>query len=375
MGNTRRQMGLRRNRRLGHSVKVAIATGDWNDKAKNEDGTPILGGAGWIRLGQYQKDSTLGAVTGELIWNRDERIFGVRSWDLVEHFDCDIIVMQRWMHESIPDRIKEVRKKGQVILNDIDDWYWGLSQQNSAFYDSHSKVNPNENINHYKKTLIRSDGVITSTPYLADRLSSFIPRDRIHILENHVELDKFAPYEHAESEHPVIGWIGSTAHRSGDLDVLKFAYSQNDDKFRYHHSGHVGWFPHFYDEVGMGKDDVTILLPVPPEKLGEQYVFDIGVVPLKNIPFNDAKSWIKGLEYAAAGIPFVASPSEEYVRFKKEYGVGRLAKNGGAWTKHFNELADPRVRAEEAEAALQAIQPLDVAYGAKKWDEIVSSFA
>ncbi len=368
-------MGFWGDYRRGHSVKVAVATGDWNDKAKNADGTPILGGAGWIRFGQYQRYSKLGAIVGELIWHRDDRIFGVRSWDGIEHFDCDIILMQRWMHYSIPDRIKEVQKKGQVILNDIDDWYWGLSQQNKAFDDSHPKTSPDENINHYKKTIARSDGVITSTPYLADRLSSFVPKHKIHILENHVELDKFKPYEHTESEHPVIGWMGSTAHRSGDLDILKFAYSQNDDKFRYHHSGHVGWFPHFYDVVGMGPDDVTILLPVPPEKLGEQYVFDIGVVPLKNIPFNDAKSWIKGLEYAAAGIPFVSSPSSEYVRLKKEYGVGRLAKNSGAWTKHFNELADPQVRQEEAAAALEAIQPLDAAKGAKKWDELISSFA
>lgn len=355
-------------------MKIAIATGDWNPNASFRDGSPILGGAGWVRLGQYQEHSKLGAIMGELIWHMDDRNFGIRSWDGIEHFDCDIIIMQRWMHESIPDRVKEVRKKGQVILNDIDDWYWGLSQQNSAFADSHPKTNPKENINHYRKTLARSDGIITSTPYLAERLSSFIPRDKIHILENHIEIDKFTLREHTESEHPTIGWVGSTAHRSGDVGILKTAYAQNDAKFRYHHSGHVGWFPHFYDEVGMGKDDVTILLPVPPQNLGEQYVFDIGVVPLTSIPFNDAKSWIKGLEYAAAGIPFVASPSSEYVRLKKEYGVGRLAKNVSAWTKHFDELADPKIRQEESEAALEAIQPLDVIHGAKKWDEIVSMF-
>lgn len=375
MGFPRRQMGLRRHRRYGHDVKVGIATGDFNDEFKDEDGMPILGGAGWIRLGQYQAHSKLGATMGQLIWNTEDRIFGIQDWDGEHHFDCDIIVMQRWMHETIPNRIREVQKKGQVILNDIDDWYWGLNQHNKAFLDSHPKNMPYENIIHYKKTLARSDGVITSTTYLAERLSQFIPKKKIHVLENHVELDKFAPYEHTESEHPIIGWVGSTAHRLGDLEILKQVYAQAGDKYRYHHSGHVGWFEHFYDAVGMGSDDVTILLPVPGPKLGELYVFDIGVVPLVNTPFNDAKSWIKGLEYAAAGIPFVASPSVEYRRFKKEYGVGRLAKNVAAWNKHFDELSDPQVRTEEAAAALEAIQPLDVSYGAKKWDDIVSSFA
>src|SRR5205085_863761 len=33
---------------------------------------------------------------------------------------------------------------------------------------------------------------------------------------------------------------------------------------------------------------------------------DIGIVPLADVPFNHAKSRIKGMEYAAAGVPFAA---------------------------------------------------------------------
>lgn len=355
-------------------MKVGIATGDWVEGAVLENGDQILGGSGWIRLGQYLPHTELDPVIGELTWSPEWEIFGVRSWDKVEHFDCDIIIMQRWMHHTIPERIKMAQSYGQIILNDIDDWYWGLNESNLAFVESHPKVKPDENINHYRKTLIKSDGVITSTKYLADKLSSFVPAKNIHLLDNHVEIDKFTPRVHTESELPVIGWVGSTAHRDRDLAILKSAYRMTGDKFGYHHSGHIGWHPHFYDEVGMGKDDVTILVPVPPHKLGELYVFDIGVVPLNITPFNQAKSWIKGLEYAAAGIPFVASPSDEYKRLQSEYGVGRLAKNPNAWKKHLNALRDPDVRNEEAAANLEAIQPLDVKVGAKKWDDIVRSF-
>jgi hypothetical protein len=38
----------------------------------------------------------------------------------------------------------------------------------------------------------------------------------------------------------------------------------------------------------------------------------VGLVPLTRGPFNEAKSYLKGLEYAAAGIPFIATPTEEY---------------------------------------------------------------
>lgn len=356
-------------------MKVGVATGDWVEGAVLENGDQILGGSGWIRLGQYLRYTELDYTIGELAWHRDQRIFGVRDWGGEEHFDFDIIIMQRWMHYTIPEYIPEAQANGQVILNDIDDWYWGLNESNLAFFESHPRVKPDENTNHYRKTLIKSDGVITSTPYLADRLLQFVPSSRMHVIENHVELDKFVPRVHTESEKPVVGWVGSTAHRDRDLAILKGVYKQSGDKFGYHHSGHVGWHPHFYDEVGMGKDDVTILLPIPPHRLGELYVFDIGVVPLNITPFNQAKSWIKGLEYAAGGIPFIASPSAEYKRLKSEYGVGRLAKNQGQWVKHLNALRDPAVRQEEADAALEAIAPLDAKLGAKIWDDLIRSFA
>ena len=355
-------------------MKVGVATGDWVEGAVLENGDQILGGSGWIRLGQYLPHSELDPIIGELAWQRDERIFGVRTWDGVEHFDCDIIVMQRWMNITIPWYIPEAQANGQIILNDLDDWYWGLNESNLAFFESHPKVNSDENIDHYKKTLVKSDGVIVSTQYLADRVSTFIPADRIHLLENHVEIDKFTPRVHTESEKPVIGWVGSTAHRDRDLSILKSAYKLAGDKFGYHHSGHVGWHPHFYDEVGMGKDDVTILLPVPPHKLGELFVFDIGVVPLNITPFNQAKSWIKGLEYAAAGIPFIASPSDEYKRLQGYYGIGRIAKNPKEWKKHLNALRDPDVRNAEAADNLEYLKPLDVKIGAKEWDDSVRSF-
>lgn len=360
-------------------MKIGVATGDFVTDAVREDGTQILGGAGHIRLGQYLQHTNHDYVIGELAWDPSVDEFAIREFGNEPEeltYGFDLLVMQRWMHKSIPGQIKTARKKGLVVVNDIDDWYWGLDQNNLAFHSSHPKVNPDENINHYKKTLAYSDHVVTSTPYLADRLSSWIDPKQIHVMENHVEIDKFTPREHTESSKPVVGWMGSTKHRSsGDLDVLASVYNMlGVQDWGYHHSGHVGYYPHFYDAVGLGKDDVTILLPHPPERLSELMVFDIGVVPLRLNPFNEAKSWIKGLEYAAAGIPFVASPSSEYKRLKKTYGVGRLGKNQMQWVKHLTALRDPQVRQEEADRQREAIAPLDVKFGAAKWDGMIASF-
>lgn len=361
-------------------MKVGYATGDWVEGATLEDGSQILGGSGWVRVQQYIPYSAHDFVTGSLAWHPEEEIFGVQDWWGNEHWDFDVLLFQRWMHSTIPERTRIAQSNGQIIVNDIDDWYWGLSSDNRAFASSHPKKNPDENVNHYKKSLARSNAVITSTPYLAERLSAFVKPDKLYLQMNHIDIDRFQRYEHTESKKPVIGWVGSTGHRHGDLAVLKTVYRNLGAlDWGYHHSGHVGWYPHFYEEVGLGIDDVTILLPVPGPNLAQLMRFDIGVVPLTMNPFNDSKSWIKGLEYAAAGIPFIASPSAAYKQLKEEYGVGLLAKRQMDWIKHLTVLRDPKARQDIADENWERIQPLHAKYGAAKLDstlnEIVKNHA
>ena len=73
----------------------------------------------------------------------------------------------------------------------------------------------------------------------------------------------------------------------------------------------------------------------------------VGLVPLTRNPFNEAKSYLKGLEYVAAGIPFIATPTEEY-RLLEAAGIGRLAETPDEWRDHATALLDPATRIEEA---------------------------
>jgi spore maturation protein CgeB len=74
---------------------------------------------------------------------------------------------------------------------------------------------------------------------------------------------------------------------------------------------------------------------------------DIGIVPLSSIPFNNAKSFIKGLEYAGSGVPFISSPSPEY-EYLASKGVGRIARSAEEWEYHIGELISPQMRKDEA---------------------------
>jgi hypothetical protein len=61
------------------------------------------------------------------------------------------------------------------------------------------------------------------------------------------------------------------------------------------------------------------------------------------------------LEYAASGMPFIATPTEEY-RILHAAGVGRLAETPDEWADHARELLDPDVRRAEAERQLAIVK-------------------
>lgn len=342
-------------------MKIGFASTDWSQTVKDKNGHPVWGGAGWARLGQYVKRLPFSVVAGAPAFHKG--IFGVSDWDNNLHFDCEIIYMQRAMFDDIPDRILEARANGQIIINDIDDWYWGLSPTNGAFKASHPKFNERENINHYRKILSRSDVVTVSTPYLAERISRFVECP-IVLIRNYIEVDKFAIRKQTDTDRPIVGWVGSTGHRSGDLEVMKgiLGQLQASNEIKIHHSGHHSGHPSFAKAIGVNPANITTLPMAAPEDYPDLFKFDVGIVPLSTAPFNEAKSYIKGLEYAAAGIPFVATGTQEYLRLAEE-GIGVAVKKQKQWLPELRKLRDPQVRQERSKKYLELVKMHDVSYG------------
>ena len=355
-------------------MKIGLATNDWSRSMRNADGSACLGGSGYIRLGQYVASlRKLGHTVeiGILAFNRSSQRLGVSSFNGSVNFDFDVIILQRYMHKlAVDDVIKSV-KNGQIILNDVDDWYWGLSPKNAAYTLTDPTKNPNENITHYKNMISSSSGIIASTPFLLERLSRWNNNVAMH--QNYVSTSLFNKVTQHDTPKIKIGWMGSTSHRSGDLSILK-GYTRKIDQFAsWHHTGHIDapHVPKFWDEIGVGAGNVTRTPFLPPTKLMDGIVFDVGIVPLSDLPFNTAKSWIKGLEYAAAGVPFVASASDEYVRLNSEYGIGLIAKKPKDFIKHLSDLKDFSYRKSLADSCFNKVKELDVSIGASNLVSVI----
>lgn len=350
---------------------LGIASADRMPPNRSPDGVAHWGGSGWIRLGQYVHHLPYKVVVGSLTWKRTN--FTITDDTGAEHIP-DVLILQRLMHDGLSTHIKMARSIGQYIINDMDDWYWGLSTKNAAWLLSHPKQNPRENTQHYRSIISHSDLVTVSTPYLMDRLSSFVHAPML-LMENTVDTSRFSVRKHEYTDTPMLGWAGSTAHRSGDIEtvasVLHNLYT--DNQYSLMHVGHADQHPSFASIVKVPDSGVMKINLLPADKYPSALTMDVGIVPLNNVPFNQAKSDIKGLEYAAAGVPFVAQKIDSYISLNKRFGIGRIAKHPTDWIKHLRTLRDYRVRQEESLANREKVMQRDISVGVAQWVDLLNN--
>jgi len=213
--------------------------------------------------------------------------------------------------------------------------------------------------------------VVTSTPFLKEKMEKWLGHKNVKMICNRVTVTDFN-VRRATNKRPLVGWVGSTAHRSNDLEELQGLFDLIPHKL--HHSGHLSSHPLFSKALDVDPRRVTVSPMEPPRKYARQsFCFDIGLAPLRDTPFNHAKSWIKMIEYAAAGVPMIASPAPEYVRLNREYGIGRIAHSLDEWAEHITELSDPRVRLAEARKNRELVKELNVTFMADEWADIFES--
>jgi hypothetical protein len=356
-------------------MRIGIASGDYLSAHKSQDGKAHWGGSGWARLGQYldKFGDSHTTVSGTLAWNRTH--FSIID-DLEELVDVDVVVMQRLMHGNLAEHIKKAQAVGQHVINDLDDWYWGLDPRNDAFWSSHPKRNPNENRNHYKSVLSSSDLVIVSTAYLRDRIKDWV-HCPIVVAPNTVDVNRFTPVVHDDSTVPLVGWVGATSHRSGDLETVSsiFAPMIQRGEIRFQHSGH---YPHavpVHEILKVEKTLITTKDAVDARDYPTLLDMHVGIAPLSDVPFNHAKSDIKLLEYSSSGIPWVGSALPSYDALQKEWGVGRVAKRPKDWIRHINALKDPKVRAEEGALLREKVRARHIDVGAHTLRSLIEQFS
>jgi glycosyltransferase involved in cell wall biosynthesis len=283
-------------------------------------------------------------------------------------YGFDLVVFQRVMHTDTAAKLARARSTGQVITNDVDDWYFGLPQSNAAFRATHNKINLEHNIDNYRKVLSGSDAVTVSTPYLAQRLRSV--NENVYVLPNFIDTACYEVKVTRNTTDPDLGWVGSLHHRdTGDMAQIRGALPAFFDEHLFSGFVHVGsddfgeriarqtgipWarvFPHPRCHI----DDL------PKELLR----FDVALAPLADTPFNMSKSYIKALEAATAGVPCIASDMPEY----RKLGTAVLCSRPKDWRQALERLSDPQERASLAQLARSRAEQFDIRHHWKRWEK------
>ena len=166
--------------------------------------------------------------------------------------------------------------------------------------------------------------------------------------------------------HPrvTIGWSAGLEHQI-DVDrlpivpVLQRLLDERDD---------IGVLA-----LGLGlplrSDRYAHIPSVPLEALTQQLaVLDVGIAPLADIEFNRARSDVKLKEYAAAGVPWLASPIGPYSEHGEQQG-GRLVADD-RWHEELTRLIErPRERRRLAKRATKWVAGQTLSRNVGAWED------
>jgi hypothetical protein len=344
-------VSTRQGKRMGDELpSVAFISGDWNNQVDPPEANGcayyrqvlpcrLLEGMGFdAMVGQPKPHEPMGIGLAK----DDGALFGF-----------DISVYKLMMHASVPQLFHVMQAKGETVAIDIDDFHFDMHAENIAHAATNPHTNPTNNRMWHEIGIRQADFITVSTGFLADFYGRRC-RD-VRLVRNAVETDRFAPV--AQGEIPTLGWLGGTLWRSGDIELLRewLPGFVKDHGVTVRHAGHIPGDPkHFAIRAGLKRVQTTgmrTISNVPGMLAG----ISVGLVPLAPGAFNEAKSYLKGLEYAAAGIPFIATPTEEY-RLLAASGVGRLASTPDEWRDHATALLDPSTRIAEAERQREIVK-------------------
>lgn len=336
----------------------------------------------------YDGDNDAQQING-VFWNQDD---GARIRLATEAPDCDVAVIQRPLTEILAESIPVMQRRGVKVVVEIDDDFENISPRNISWGatrpPSRNETIPEslppqqraeirqQQINrqrrnhlHLRRSCELADLVVVSTPALA---SVYGRHGRVAVVPNCVpEWYQWAtPLEPWEGVR--VGWTGSLQTHPDDLQVTKGGVQR-----ALRATGAQ------FTVVGTGTGVQRALgLASPPLACGWQPLdrypsmmaaMNVGIVPLEQSRFNEAKSWLKGLEFAALGVPFVASPTGPYVELLAR-GAGLVAERPKDWERLLKRLiANADDRAELAEAGREVARGLTIEGNCGRWWDAWSS--
>jgi glycosyltransferase involved in cell wall biosynthesis len=285
--------------------------------------------------------------------------------------DADVAVVQRTVRDTAVAFVQSLKDHGHRVIVDVDDDLDALHDGHPYIGTLNSEGRAPQNLHAVCEL---ADLVTATTQPLLDR---YARHGRGVVLPNLIP----ANYLHMKPRRkgkPRVGWTGRPISHIGDTSVLGNAVAkavvEHDAMFAAWGQSSERAFQELRIPTGR-----RVVVPARPLRSGfpsSVAELSVGLVPLLDTPFNRAKSWLKGIESASLGVPFVASPLPEYVKLH-EMGAGLLADSPQEWYDALSlMLAEPEYRDALAARGREAVQGLTYeAHAGRWWDAWTGSDA
>lgn len=282
----------------------------------------------------------------------EHKVINGRRYSRPKPLDADVIVLQRPVSHVLSELIPVMQAGGVAVVVEIDDDLSRLDPRHPQYASLNPKMSREHNWRWLHTACRLADHVTVTTPSLAAR---YAPHGRVTVLPNRVP-ERLLDIERS-SDGRTVGWAGWTLTHPGDLRVthggVTLALDSTGGRFL-----KVGEADDAWKDLGLhGPPETT----GPLWNLDDYYRalarLDVGIAPLVDTQFNAGKSWLKPLESMAAGTPWVASPTPDYLRLAA-YGAGAIAKDRSRdWNREITRLLTDRDHwQEQSELGRQVVR-------------------
>lgn len=244
---------------------------------------------------------------------------------------------------------------GLTTVYDLDDNLLQIDPENSVPHGIYAPI-----VDGTRANIAAANLVTVSTPKLGEYIKDI--NKNVFVLPNCVPESYVASIQFPGSEI-IVGWCGSMFHHQdwGGVAEALAKYAKMEPRARFSTIGADYMSPFVQPRVHPW---TTV------EGAWHAMDFSIGIAPLVRTPFNEHKSWIKVLEYAARGIPAVAARVGQYPEFIQHGVNGFLYDLPEELPFLLLQLSDDRLRLAMSEAAMNKAMEYTINRQIGRWETI-----
>lgn len=275
---------------------------------------------------------------------------------------CDVVHVYRHHDSELAQvMIRHLVNSRVAVVWDIDDDYGNLPDHSPAVIKYGREMTDRS----YRSmlTTARLSTVMTTPSAELARIYRQAGVGRVVVVPNAVT-DAVRERIERDDDGVVVGWIAGSEHSTDaavlDLSTVMGRLIAAQPEVRVECIGVDLALPTRY------RNDRSVPFPNLPRRMA---TWDIGIAPLANTPFNCARSDIKVKEYAASGVPWLASDLAPYAQLGPDHG-GRLVADDQWFAELQRLVRDGPARQALAECgrAWAATETTDMI--AERWERV-----